>query len=129
MFTKSIVYDSKNRPLGYIVTDKPKNEKFLAEYERKKDKFIDEVRKKRASGRHEYLEERARKLIENEEFVRLFREAKTKRLKKLHTIYFLQGELLSIEELNMLVDYIEYFLLKDLENKREKLHKVLSKKV
>lgn len=131
-FTKSFIYDHMGQCLGYIITDTPKNKNFLAEYEKKKDKFITAVRMKRGGARHEHLLKRAFELLEDPEFFERYMQMfKTKRLKKLAIRVSLKGEIMSIEEINILVDYIDYVLNREpkFKNKMEKWFNKEKKKV
>jgi len=113
-FTKLIVYDSKEHMLGYIITTTPKNKDFLVQYEEKKDKFIMDVKGMRTTRRHETLLNTVYSLVQNDEFLeqytRLMIGKKPKRLRKLLVLVSLKGQLFAVEEINTLVDYLEYII-------------------
>jgi hypothetical protein len=129
-YTKSIIFDHKDIPIGYVITGKPTNEDFLEKYEKKKSKFIEEIRKRRGSTRYKHILDRAYEIVEDDEFLKRWALCKTKRLKRLLVVVALKGEMMSIEETNMLLDYIDYItnFEPDLRSKIEKFKKLLTKK-
>lgn len=110
VYTKNIVYDQRGNMLGYVITNTPSDKDFLEKYEKKKSKFIDNVKKQRSGQRHKVILDKAYELAEHDEFIKKFSLAKTKSLKFLLTKVELKGFMMSIDETKQLIDYIDYVL-------------------
>lgn len=124
-YTKSVLYDHKNHMLGYIITGTPENKEFMKKYDEKKNEFIEQVRLRRGSGRHQYILDKAYMLLENDTFLRRFVQSRTRRLKRLNMIIALKGELISVEESNMLLDYISW-VIEEEPKFRKKADKIMA---
>jgi len=108
MYTKSILFDHRQHMLGYIITNTPEDKEFLKAYDAKKNNFINEVRMRRGSGRHQYIMDKAYALLEDEIFFERFVRSKGNDLKRLNMLIALKGELMSTDESKMLLSYIKW---------------------
>src|SRR3990167_5123128 len=58
-YTRCIIFNDKQIPVGYMITEAPSDMDFIAEYEKKKSEFIEGIRARQGSGRPKYLRGRA----------------------------------------------------------------------
>lgn len=120
--TKSLVYDDLEHPLGYIVTESPRDLKFMKRYEEKKDKFITEIRGRRGSRRPFYLLDKAFELIQKPGFVeKWINPLASVQAKQSLISQFTKGEMFTINDFGTLKSHIEYAVAFDpnLEKYRE----------
>ena len=71
-YTKSIIFDRKLHPFGYIITSKPTKIKFLTEYEKRKNEFITRLLEERIENREKYVYDKALELLKDKSFMRKF---------------------------------------------------------
>lgn len=126
-YTRSILFDHRQHMLGYIVTGKPTDEDFLVKYEKKKNQYISKFRQRKGSGRYKHILDRAYKIMADDEFLTKYALAKNKTMKRLLVIIKLEGELISIDELRMLIDYCD-FIANFEPSVKEKLRQFASNK-
>jgi len=122
-YTRLIVYDIKGNIIGHIVTGKPKDEDFLAKYEKKKDNFIVDIRARTGSKRPLYVLDKAYELAEYtdpetnipflEEFILKAKTADLKTNFVLVTLAKIGGGDLSIDETKKISHYLGYIIAKE----------------
>ncbi len=118
-YTRCIVFNDKQLPIGYIVTESPSDKDFLVQYEEKKSKFIEGIRARQGSGRPKYLRDRAMEFLAKEgkckecgiDFFHDFVLAKNKSLREVLVSMASHGEMISVDETKGIVNYCDYLIM------------------
>jgi hypothetical protein len=106
-YTKSIVYSEKGHMMGYIVTRTPDDKAFLSAYQKKKDKFVTDVRAQKGGQRFMVIERRAHRLLEKPEFLSEFCSTRDNKLRQLACEIHSGGIYMGIQDWRTLVSYID----------------------
>lgn len=68
-YTKSIILNDNQIPIGFIATGTPSDKQLLHDYEKKKELFIQEIRKRRGYNRPAYLREKIFRMMKENQKV------------------------------------------------------------
>lgn len=128
-WTKSILYDHREHMIGYIVTGTPSDTELLKAYDKKKDEFIDKVRKGKGSDRYLIIKQEAADLLADEAFVDNFKMGTTQDFKKFLLIQRLEGKAMSTDEFKMLFAFVDGQIRLADEKRREVAYKAISDKL
>lgn len=109
-YTKSIIYNHHAIPFGYIITTTPNDEKFMKEYDIKKNKFIDAVRESKGGVRYMTISREANSMVTDRIFIDEYSTCKNNRLRILTIKEHLHGKQFTSEEMKTLNDKIDYLL-------------------
>lgn len=118
-FTKSIIFSSDTRPIGFVISSSPKNQEFMKDYKIKKDNFITQVRSQGGGHRPEFVEGKIKALLGNQDFIAEFSNSENLVLKRHVCALYLKTSLLTRDEINLVAHRVNYYLKKsgkDLNN-------------
>ncbi len=108
-YTMSLLYNNNEALLGHIVTETPRNKDFLEKYEKKKSKFVDQMRKSQSTGRYSELLNYTHKIIKTKGFEKTWSSLKSKSLKALYLQSVMRGKNLPGEQIKQMVNYIDFY--------------------
>lgn len=120
-YSRCIIFNDKQLPLGFIVTGSPVNKETLEKYEKRKSLFIHDIKQRKGFKRPAYLRQRAAGLLKSEKFIEDYMTASNKDTKKVLLDIHMDDESLTMSERSSIVSYIDFLIDHDAMLKQRSL--------